>query len=251
MCFTVAILRNNTLLTLEKYYDSLPDDWEKQNDLPEFTDYYFVSGFSAPELPVIKEDGIFMYQWGLIPSWIKTEKDATEIRTKTLNALGETVFEKPSFRKSIQSQRCILPVTGFFEYRDVNGSKFPYFIHPTESESFFIGAIYDKWINVETEEINNTFSIVTTTANTLMTKIHNLKKRMPLIMNDNEVYKWMDTKTDAEHIKKLIKPYDDSKMAAHTISRIANNARLNRNVPEIINEVIYPEVDASTQLTLF
>ena len=70
-------------------------------------------------------------------------------------------------------------------------------------------------------------------------------------MNDNEVYKWIDVKTDAEQIKRLIKPYDDSKMVAHTISRIANNARLNRNVPEIINEVIYPEVDESTQLTLF
>ena len=251
MCFTVAVLRNNTLLTLEQFYESLEDDWEGKTELPEFPDHFFVSGFSHPELPVVKETGVFLDKWGLIPSWIRSEKDAYEIRSKTLNAVGETIFEKPSFRKSIQSQRCVLPVTGFFEYRDVNGIKYPYFIYPSESESFFIGAVYDKWINPETEQMINTFSIITTPANPLMEKIHNLKKRMPLILNSNEVYQWIDSKANMEQIRKLIKPCEESKMASHTISRIANNVKLNRNIPEIMDKRIYTEIESPIQTTLF
>lgn len=251
MCFTVAIVRNNTLLTLEKYYQSLPNDWEKESDLPAFDDYFLTSGFSHPQLPVIKQDGVFLYHWGLIPWWIKNEKDANQFRDKTLNAMGETVFEKPSFRKSIQSQRCVLPVTGFYEFRDVEGIKYPYFIFPKNDESFLLGAIYDKWINNQNGEIINTFSIVTTAANSLMEKIHNLKKRMPLIINAEDTYKWIDIKTDTDQIRKLIKPYDNVKMNAHTISKIANNARANRNFAEIMHEVVYPDLDRPQNLTLF
>ncbi|MDO9154716.1 MAG: SOS response-associated peptidase [Paludibacter sp.] len=251
MCFSVAIVRNNTLLTLEKYYDSLPNNWERKNDLPEFPDYFFLSGFSLPLLPIIKDDGIFLHQWGLIPSWIKTEKDAHEIRSKTLNAKGETIFEKPSFKKCIQNQRCILPVAGFFEYREMNGLKYPYFIHSVDHDDFFLGSVYDRWINEESGEVLNTFSIVTTPANTLMEKIRNLKKRMPLIIRTKDSYQWIDRNTDLHLVEKLICPYDELKMNAYTISRIANNARMNRNLPEIMNEVVFTELDAHIQTSLF
>jgi len=251
MCFTVAIVRNNTLLTTEKYYDSLPDVWEKKYDLPEFPDYYFVSGFTHPQLPVIKEDGICLYEWGLIPSRVKDFKSAEEIRSKTLNAVGETIFQKPSFRKCIESRRCVLPVTGFFEYRDINGVKYPYFIQSTDNECLLLGSIYDSWINESTGEIRNTFSIVTTPANILMEKIHNLKKRMPLILSFENSYQWIDKSIDIQVIKNLIKPYNETKMKAYTISRVANNVRLNRNVPKILNEVLYSEIDSMYRTTLF
>ena len=62
MCFTVAIVRNNTLMTVEQYYSSL--DLLKPNKLPNFPDYYFVSGFTHPQLPVVTKDGFFLYEWG-------------------------------------------------------------------------------------------------------------------------------------------------------------------------------------------
>ncbi len=251
MCFTVAILKKDTLLTIEKYYESLDNEFQSKVHLPEFPDYYFINGFTHPSLPVIKEDGVFMYDWGLIPSWTKDEKNANEIRSKTLNAKGETIFEKPSFRKCASNQRCILPVKGFFEYRDVNGIKYPYFIYSPEASDFLIGAIYDSWINPSSGETHNTFSVVNTAANTLMEKIHNLKKRMPLILDLDDSYKWIDKKLNLQEVKNLIKPYESNKMSAHTISKTANYARMNRNLPEIMNEVIYPELDESFQNTLF
>lgn len=243
MCFTVALVRNNKLVTAESYYNELPVKHGNESTDPELTEYYFVSGFSHPALPIVKHDGIFRYEWGLIPSWVKDIQTATEIRSKTLNAMGETVFEKPSFKKSIISQRCLLPVSGFYEWRDVNGVKFPYFIHPADNEMFSLGAIYDTWIDRKTGEIKNTFSILTTSANPLMEKIHNLKKRMPLILSPSDQTKWLDSELKPQQINELIKPFPESDMTAYTISRRANNARNNRNVPEILEKVEYPGLD--------
>lgn len=107
---------------MEKYaarYKEVCPQISMQQSLPlELPNNYFVSGFSHPQLPIIKHDGLFLYEWGLIPLWIKDIHAAKAIRTKTLNAVGETIFEKPSFRKSIISQRCLLGVYGFYEWRE-------------------------------------------------------------------------------------------------------------------------------------
>ena len=113
MCFTVAIMREGKLITAEEYYASKPPVKQKKVILPEIPFHYLVSGFSQPELPVITTEGLQLYEWGLIPSWVRDEDSAAEIRTKTLNAMGETVFEKPSFRTNIGTHRCLFPVSGF------------------------------------------------------------------------------------------------------------------------------------------
>ena len=112
-----------------------------------------------------------------------------------------------------------------------------------------MGAIYDTWINNQNGETINSFSIITTAANSLMETIHNTKKRMPLILNKNDVQIWLDPEMiKKEFINQFIKPYDESLMKAHTISRFAVNPNNNRNIPEITKEVYYPEL---SQQTLF
>jgi len=242
MCFTVAIIRKNTLEIASRYYDSLPAVKEKPPRGQELPLYYFVSGFSHPQLPIVKHDAIDIFEWGLIPVWVKDVQTADEIRSKTLNAVGETVFEKPSFRKSIATQRCLLPVDGFYEWRDVNGMKYPYFVHATDNDLFSLGCIYETWVDKKTGVIRNTFSILTTPANPLMEKIHNLKKRMPLIIPPRHENEWVDPLLNTEQITALIKPFPESGLTAYTISRLANNARNNRNTPEILKKVEYGEL---------
>ena len=239
MCFTVAIVRKGKLLTAEEYYSGLSVVKNKGVTLPEIPCYNLVSGFSHPRLAIVNQNGVYLHEWGLIPSWIKDPEVANDIRSKTLNAVGETVFMKPSFRRCIGSQRCLLPVSGFYEWRNINGQKYPYFIHSAENDYFSMGSIYDTWINKETGEVRHTFSIITTVANPLMEKIHNLKKRMPLILSPEDVMKWLDPDLKPEDIKKLIKPFPDSKLEAYTISRNAGNTRINRDVPEMMERVDY------------
>ena len=198
-----------------------------------------LSSFAYPRLAVVREDGIFLHDWGLIPSWVRNLLTANDLRTKTLNAEGEAVFEKPTFRESIAQQRCLLPVSGFYERREVNGVKYPYYIQHKEQDYFSLRSLYDTSINKDTGEIRNTFRIITTPANALMEKIHNLKKRMPLILSPENEMKWLEPGQRPEE-KKKIKVYPEAGMKAYAISRDANNAHQNRDVPEIMKKVMYP-----------
>jgi putative SOS response-associated peptidase YedK len=205
--------------------------------------YFFVSGFSHPLLPMIRQDGLHLYQWGLVPYWSKDTDFADSIRSKTLNAKGETVFEKPSFRGSIVSKRCLLPVNGFFEWREVNKVKYPYFIKLRGPDIFSLGCICDSWTDRQTGEVRDTFSIITTPANPMMEKIHNLKKRMPLIIGRDDEAAWVDPDLGAAGIKRLIKPFHEGGMQAYTVSRFLNSPRNDRNVPEALKEVVYDDLE--------
>lgn len=217
-----------------------PDQAAVQGDLPTF---YFISGFSHPFLPVITSGGLHLYQWGLVPSWAKDTDGADEIRSKTLNARGETIFEKASFRGSILSKRCLLPVSGFYEWREVNKVKYPYFISVRDEDIFSLGCIYAHWTDRETGEVRHTFSIVTTPANPLMEKIHNSKKRMPLIIARGDEPLWADPGLDAAGVRALIRPFEEGSMHAYTVSRALNNPRNERNIPEALEEVVYEELE--------
>lgn len=251
MCFTVAIIRKGVLMTVEEYYNRLPASIRKKKknpNEPEIPNLYMVSGFSHPQLPVITDNEFVQKEWGLIPSWVKTKAAAQELRDKTLNAKGETIFEKPSFAQNILSRRCLLPVSGFFEWRDFNNNKYPYFIEPTNASGFLLGSIFDTWVDQSTGACYDTFSIVTTPANPLMEMIHNSKKRMPLMLDFEAADKWINPLSTTEEIKSIILPYDERNMKAHTISKVAGNSKTDRNYPEIFQPVNYPEL---SQQSLF
>ena len=243
MCFNIAIPTTDANKYTERYKNIVSAAVDLQTISNQLKPYYFVSGFSHPSLPVVKQDGIYLFDWGLIPFWIKDKAAANDIKTKTLNAVGETVFEKPSFRKSILSQRCLLPVNAFFEWRDVDKVKYPYCIASKENELFSLGCIFDMWTDQSTGEILNTFSILTTPANPLMEKIHNLKKKMPLILKAEDEAKWIDPKLPKAAIQKIIRPFDENLMKAYTISRNANSSKTDRNTPEILEPVVYDKLD--------
>jgi putative SOS response-associated peptidase YedK len=250
MCYSVVWIKDRDGMVRKYYVDkhdlsklTRQDDyyvyqpvWDKVDD------YYFVSGFSKPFLPVVTHNGIELKRWGLIPNWVLDPISANEICGKTLNAVGETVFQKPSFKKNILSRRCVLPVNGFYEWRDVNKAKYPYFIKPREGDVFRLGCIYDTWLNKETGEELSTFSILTTPANPLMEKIHNLKKRMPLILRPEDEDQWVDPDLKPAQITALIKTFDEAEMEAYTVSKLVNSTKNERNEPGAIEGVEYPEL---------
>jgi putative SOS response-associated peptidase YedK len=242
MCFNVAQTDRHTQIYVQRYKNVLLSDVSNSATINIYPAFYFVSGFTHPQLPIVKHDGIFLFEWGLIPSWTKDSTMAINIRTKTLNAVGETVFDKPAFKKSIVHQRCLLGVSGFYEWRDVNKVKYPYFIQTKNNEIFSLGCIYDTWIDKSTGEIKNTFAILTTPANALLETIHNTKKRMPLILAPDDEKKWIDPNLTLPDIRQLIKPYSASNLHAYTVSKQVNNARNNRNIPESMLKVDYPEL---------
>lgn len=186
----------------------------------DFAGYFHISAFTHPLLPVITNDKprtVQLFNWGLIPHWVKNEKQAAEISRITLNARAESLFEKPSFKESILNRRCLVPVDGFFEWKHVGKKKYPYFVHLKNTRAFALGGIWDEWVNSKTGEIIKSFSIITTEANPLMAEIHNSKKRMPLILLKDIEKLWLSKDLPAEEIKPMLRPVSQEYMEAYTV----------------------------------
>lgn len=153
------------------------------------------NGFQHPKTPVItnkKTDEIQLFQWGLIPFWAKDDS----IKKNTLNARIETIHEKPSFKNAIHN-RCLILADGFFEWQwlDAKGKQKQKFELSLENnEPFAFAGLYSEWTNKTTGEIMNTYTILTTEANELMQKIHNSKKRMPILVSANNELDWLNGK---------------------------------------------------------
>lgn len=152
-----------------------------------------INAFDFPKTPVIIDTNpniITHYNWGLIPSWSLND----EIRKMTINAKIETITEKPSFKNSI-NKRCLIIANGFYEWQwlDSKGKqKIKYEIGIGNDDLFAFAGLYSQWTNKSTGEIRYTYTMVTTEANELMSKIHNIKKRMPIILKPEDEQKWLE-----------------------------------------------------------
>ena len=207
---------------------------------------YHLSGFTQPLVPVIsalQPSVITAFNWGLIPDFCKTEKEAKEMQTKTLNAKSETVFTLPSFKHSIREKRCLVLVDGFYEWRTLGKQKYPYFIQYKDSEVFAMGGIFNDWINRETGKTEHTFSIITTPANALMSKIHNEKLRMPFILQKGFEHQWLNTNLIEAEISDMMQSLPDDQLKAHSISKLITNKNKNPDSPEVQLQFEYPELD--------
>lgn len=216
---------------------------------------FMVSGFDHPLLWCIyreQELVIEKMSWGLIPSWNKDLKEALKMRNMTLNARGETLFEKKSFREAVKSNRCLLPITGFYEYQHMKGKNYPYFIDWSDESLRLLGCIYDVWTNPATGQLEKTFSIVTTKGNPLMSTIHNNpdlnEPRMPLVLSGDDLLTWLNPSATESEILSLIKPSSDEDMKAHTV-RPLRGKNSPGNSAQASEKFNYPELNAP--LTLF
>lgn len=163
-----------------------------------------------------------LYRWGLIPFWAKD----IAIGNKLINARSETILEKPSFKNSFKNRRCLVLSDGFYEWKR-EGGKTPYRILRKDGSAFAMAGIWDKWKNPEGEEIR-TFSILTTTPNSLMEKIHD---RMPVIL-DRETEKGWIGNLPEETLLEMLKPCDPASLIAYPVSSLVNSPR--NEMPEII-----------------
>lgn len=197
---------------------------------------YRVSAYNYPDYPIITNNPyIEIASWGLIPFWIKEPMDAYEIRRKTLNARSETIFEKRSYSEAVRSHRCIIPATGFFEWRHENDEVIPYFIYLKNEKLFSIAGLYDSWKDPDSGNSIKTFTLITTTGNSLMNYIHNSQQRMPVILSAENEKKWLSPDLSQTETESFLKPFPESEMAAYQVNR--DFLKMRSSDPEIIKEV--------------
>lgn len=185
MCFHT--IQSKLALQIEKRFNA------KIKDKKEFAPNGHINGFTFPKTPIITNEHpeiIEHYNWGLIPHWAKDD----HIKAMTLNAKIETIEDKPSFR-DVTTQRCLVIANGFYEWQwlDSKGkNKVKYEIGIGNEDLFAFAGLYSHWTDTITGEIHNTYTIITTEANPLMAEIHNIKKRMPVILHPEDEQKWLE-----------------------------------------------------------
>jgi putative SOS response-associated peptidase YedK len=210
-----------------------------------FKPVYSASAFTFPYLPVISNEHpnqIQLMNWGLIPFWIKDHESALNIRQQTINARAETVLEKPAFRNCAMNRRCLVIVDGFFEWRHEDKKAYPYYIRLTDHPLFALAGIWDNWTDPENNNQIKTFSIITTRANSLLEKIHNIKKRMPVILHPDREKIWLTQKMDKSAIREMLQPFPAEKMEAYPVSNLINKLGFNIAYPEVVTRQNYPDL---------
>lgn len=244
MCYHYSLTKKQ-----EEIMRMIQAEWE----MP-FEPIYHSGGFSFPLMPVqtMEMPGqVQAYSWGLVPHWVKTMDDAQKLRAQTLNAKGETLFEKPAFRNSVSNHRCIAMADGFFEWMDFKGKKYPHYIHLDGGELFGFAGIYSHWTDKETGELLRTFAIITTRATPFMARIHNLKKRQPVILTQDLWSRWLNPSLTKEEIGMMLMPCDETRLRARAISKQITSRGVDTNVPEVIQPQTYPELQSEEQRSLF
>ena len=229
MCYHLSLAQN--LLYLQKRFGA------SFNDASEYEPAYHRAAFSSPEHPVIADDDpahIRLFEWGLIPRWVKDDEQASGIRKGTYNAKAETIFQKPSFRSSIKDRRCLVLADGFFEWMHQDGKKYPYHIRLKSREAFAIAGIWDEWSGGGVAK--RTFSVVTTEASPMMARIHNTKKRMPVILHRANERRWLEKGLSQEDLRSMLRPYDDAELEAYTVAPLTGAGRSGEG-PDIIAPV--------------
>jgi len=180
---------------------------------------------------VVHKDGVVHLRpmvWGLIPAWAK---DAS-IGSRMINARSETLGQKPSFRRPLSSQRCLIVADGFFEWQKSEQGRIPMFIRLKSRRPLGFAGLYDVWTSPSGEKITSC-TIITTDANELVRPIHD---RMPVILPRPDYATWLDpAPQSAARLLPLLRPYLAQEMEAYPVSRLVNSPA--NNGPQIVEPV--------------
>jgi len=166
-----------------------------------------------------------LLRWGLVPPWAKD----LSAGTKMINARSEGIEAKPAFRAAVRQRRCLVPATGFYEWKGAPGRKQPYAITLPDRPMFAFAGLWESW-RPATGDAVETFTIVTTDANPSVAEIHD---RMPVILPDGEEERWLAGEpVDA---RALLKPYEGT-MKLRAVSTLVSSPR--NDVPECLNDAL-------------
>jgi len=157
-----------------------------------------------------------MMQWGLIPSWAKDPA----IGYKMINARSETAHEKPSFKQALRSRRCIVPVSGFYEWEKKGKEKIPHYIHLRDGDIMSLAGLWETWKSPEGERLE-TCTILTTAANSLLKPLHD---RMPVVLHNEEFNLWFNRDVDDINLlAELFHSYPSDRLEEHIVSKKVNS----------------------------
>jgi putative SOS response-associated peptidase YedK len=170
------------------------------------------------EMPVIireEKNELVSMKWGLVPHWAQ---DITTAQ-RPINARAETLSQKPSFTGLLKNRRCLVPASGFFEWKKEGKKKIPFYVHLPKIPLFAFAGLYDQWAGPD-GNLLRTYTIVTTGPNELVAKIHN---RMPSILMPGHEDRWLSkTSLKMADLDEILVPFPAENMSLYPVSPLVN-----------------------------
>jgi len=180
--------------------------------------YNIAPGTLVPVVVRQSPNRVVLMRWGLIPHWAKDAKAGY----KMINARVETLTQRAAFRGLLRAHRCLVPASGFYEWKQEGRGKMPYYIHPKAGVFVAFAGLYDMWTSPEGEEIV-TFTIITKDADPVVAAVHS---RMPVILAREAEEAWLDPHlTRTEDVLALLAEPPSDELEAYPVSRRVNAAR--------------------------
>lgn len=211
----------------------------RYKEQPNFPPRYNVA--PTQPVPIVRlvegERRFALVRWGLIPPWVKDPRNFTLL----VNARGESVNEKASFRNAMRRRRCLFPADGFYEWRPEGRGRRPFHVRPKGGGPMAFAGLWETWTGPNGEELE-TAAIITTNANRTLAAIH---ERMPVVVPPEAFDLWLDcANVDAKTASAMITPAPEDALEAYEISPAVN--RVANDSPELIEAV--PTVSAGAPL---
>jgi putative SOS response-associated peptidase YedK len=182
---------------------------------PHHTDAPRLNICPTEDIPIIREDEdpsghaahreLTIAAWGFIPHWA----DDPGIASQIINARAETAPAKPAFRAAFERRRCIIPASGFYEWKEParpRAKKQPLMIRRRDGQLLAIAGLYESWKPRDNPDAPwiRTCTILTCEPNALISPIHN---RMPVLLAHDAIDAWLDpTRHDPRTLQSLLKP---------------------------------------------
>lgn len=163
-------------------------------------------------------------RWGLIPPWAKE----ISVGSHMINARCETVHEKPAFRHAFRSRRCLVPASGFYEWRTEGGRKQPLYIHMKDGGPMIFAGLWESWLSPEAEIVESC-TILTTSSNSIVQPLHD---RMPVILGRGDCNIWLSPAATRDQLTKLFQPFPPALLAMYPVGSGVNGPR--NDSPELI-----------------
>jgi len=164
---------------------------------------------------------LVLLRWGLVPSWAKDPSAGSRM----INARGETVATKPSFRSAFRRRRCLVIADGYYEWKKLGRRKQPFYIRMVDERPFAVAGLWEQWLG-GTDDANPPFescTIITTQANELTRDIHH---RMPVMLAPEDQPLWLDPLIeDRQRLEPLLRPFFSDELVMDPVSTYVNSPR--------------------------